>query len=272
MLGERHECRRSAVVGEQRRVLDASREVDRAAEPQALDERDHPGVELRLVAEGTDEDELRFRIDAAPVVRKHPHQIVLPFVGRYAAHEEEHAAEALPAREHRLVRRHSEMLPVQKNGNAGRLLVPRLGERAAVEFGDADTELERRCDPRELSQPETSEGRGVRIDAAEELRWRDVVIHEHAARRDLDQLIDDLAAHREMDDEQIIRLHLPEEPAVRPHIGDAGLRLDRVRERVIAPVPDLLAQREDVVAHGVAGREGWMELMHPHFGACPITA
>src|SRR5205814_8787434 len=145
-------------------------------------------------------------------------------------------------------------------------------ERPPVEFGYADPELERRRDARELPQAEARERGRVRVDAAEEFGWRDVVIHEHAARGDLHELIDDLAAHREMDEEQIVRLDLAEEPAIRANVGDARLRLDRVGERLVAPVPDLLAQREDVVAHSVAGREGRVELMDSHFGACPITA
>ena len=112
----------------------------------------------------------------------------------------------------------------------------------------------------------------MRVDAAEKLRWGDVVIDEHAARRDLDELIDHLAAHREVDDEQVIRVHFAEETPVGAHVRDARLRLDGVCERVIAPVPELLAQREDVVAHRVARGEGRMELVDPHLGAYPITA
>ncbi len=98
------------------------------------------------------------------------------------------------------------------------------------------------------------------------------MINEHAARGDLDELVDDLAAHREMDDQKVFRLHFAEEPAVRTHVGDAGLGLDRVGERVVPPVTELLAQREDVIAHRVARGKGRVELVHSHFGAYPITA
>ena len=164
------------------------------------------------------------------------------------------------------------MLPIEEYRDARGLFVPRFGERAAVEFGDADPELERGRDARQLPQPEARERRRVRVDAAEELGWRDVVVHEHAARGDLDELVDDLAAHREMDDQKIVRLHVAEEPAVRAHVGDAGLRLDRVGERVVPPVTELLAQREDVIAHRVAWGKGRVGLVHSHCGAYPITA
>ena len=116
-------------------------------------------------------------------------------------------------------------------------------------------------------------GGGVRIDAAEELGGRDVVVDEDASRLDLHELVDDLVAHREVDDEHVVRLHVAEQPAVRAHVGDAGLRLDRVRVRVIAPSADALAEREDVVAHRVGGREDRMELVDGgHDGARPTTA
>ena len=272
MLRERDEGGRGAVIREQRRVIDAPGEPHGAAEAESLDERDHARMELRLVAVRTDEDELRFGIDAAPVVRQHPNEVVLPLVRRDAAHEEKRGPHSLPPREHRVVRRHREVLPVEKNRDARRLLIPGFDERTPIELGDADPELERRRDARELPQAKACERRRVGVDAAEELGWGDVVIHEHTARGDLHELIDDLAAHRKMDEEQIVGLDLAEEPAIRAHVGDAGLRLDRVGERVVAPVPDLLAQREDVVAHRVAGREARVELMDSHFGACPITA
>ena len=164
------------------------------------------------------------------------------------------------------------MLPIEQDRHACGLLVPSLCEGTPVELGYADPELERRRDARELPQPKPRERRRVRVDAAEELGRRDVVIDEDAARRDLHELVDDLAAHREMDDEEIVRLDLAEEPTIRTHVRDAGLRFDRVGERVVAPVPGHLAQREDVVAHRVARRERRMKLVHPHAGACPITA
>ena len=80
MLRERHERRSGAVVGEQRCVVDAPREVNRTAEAETLDERDDARVELRLIAERADKDELRFGVDAAPEVRQHSHEIVLPFI------------------------------------------------------------------------------------------------------------------------------------------------------------------------------------------------
>ena len=229
-------------------------------------------MELRLIAVRADENELGFRIDAAPVVGEHPYEIVLPLVRRDPPHEEKDGPQTLPARQYGIVWRQREMLPVEKDRYARRLLVSRLDQRAAVELGHADPELERRRDARQLPQPKAGERRGVRVDAAEELGGRDVVIDEHAARRDLDELVDDLAAHREVDDQEIFRLHVTKEAAVRPHVGDAGLGLDRVRERFIAPVPDLLAQRKDVVAHRVARSERRMELMDSHFGAWPMTA
>ena len=273
VLRERHEALRGAVVREQRRAVDAAGEVHRAPETQPLDERDHAGVILRLVAERAHEHEVRLRIDAAPVVREHAHQIVLPLVWRDPTDEEEHATETLPAREHRVVGRRREVRPVDEDGHASRLLVAGLGERAAVELGDADAKLERRRDPRELPQPEPRMGGGVRIDAAEELGGRDVVVDEDASRLDLHELVDDLVAHREVDDEHVVRLHVAEQPAVRAHVGDAGLRLDRVRVRVIAPSADAFAEREDVVAHRVGGREDRMELVDGgHDGARPTTA
>jgi hypothetical protein len=80
VLGQRDEGRRGAVIREQRRVVDAPGEVDRAAESEPLDERDDARVELRLVAIRANEDELRLRIDAAAVVGQHPHQIVMALV------------------------------------------------------------------------------------------------------------------------------------------------------------------------------------------------
>ena len=87
------------------------------------------------------------------------------------------------------------------------------------------------------------------------------------------ELVDDRVSHREVDDDHVVRLHVAEQPAVRAHVGDAGLRLDRVRVRVIAPSADALAEREDVVAHRVGGREDRVELVDGgHDGARPTTA
>ena len=83
--------------------------MHRAAETQPLDERDHARVILRLVAERAHEHEVRFGIDAAPVVREHAHEIVLPLVWRDPTDEEEHAPKALPPREHRVVGRRREV-------------------------------------------------------------------------------------------------------------------------------------------------------------------
>ena len=69
---------------------------------------------------------------------------------RDAAHEEKHAAKTLPARKDRIVRRHREMFPIEEDRDTRGLLVSGFDERAAVELRDADPELERRCDAREL--------------------------------------------------------------------------------------------------------------------------
>ena len=99
------------------------------------------------------------------------------------------------------------------------------------------------------------------------------MIDEDPARRDLEDLVDDLAAHREMHDDEIAGMHIAEHAPVRAHINDSRLCLDRVRERLEAPVADLLAKREHVIAHRVARCEHRMELVNPHFaGAQPITA
>src|SRR5205807_7705568 len=125
-----------------------------------------------------------------------PYEVVRPLVRRDPSHEEKDGPQTLPARQYGIAWRKREMLPIEKDRYACRLLVSRIDESAPVELGHADPELERGRDARQLPQPEARERRGVRVDAAEELGRRDVVIDEHAARRDLDELVDDLAAHR----------------------------------------------------------------------------
>jgi len=56
---------------------------------------------------------------------------------------------------------------------------------------------------------------GVRVDAHEELRRRDVVIDEHATRGETRELVEDFMAHREVQDERVVRADLAEQLAVR---------------------------------------------------------
>jgi hypothetical protein len=126
----------------------------------------------------------------------------------------------------------------------------------------------------DLPQAEPRVRRGVVVDAAEELRRRHAVVDEHAPSLDLDQLVEDLAADREVQDERVLRLDGPEEAPVRQRV-DAGLDLERVRVGLVAPASQPAAQREDVIAHRVAVRENGVELVHRgrhDDGARPITA
>ena len=156
----------------------------------------------------------------------------------------------------------------------GRLAEPHVVEVLAIESRDADREIDGGRDLLELPQAETREGRGVVVDTAEELGRRDVVIHEHAARRDLHQLVEHLVAHREMQDQRVLGAHGAEQPAVRQRLVlHRGLRLHREGVGLEAPRAQAIPQREDVIAHRVAGRQHRMELMdRGHFGARPTTA
>src|SRR5439155_20265218 len=83
-----------------------------------------------------------------------------------------------------------------------------------------------------------------------------------AAGRELRELVEDLVAHREMQHERVVRAHRAEELAVRARLAvDAVLRLNRVRLRVVAPLAEARAQREDVIGHRVVRREDRMELV-----------
>ena len=93
---------------------------------------------------------------------------------------------------------------------------------ASGDFGEAPNW---RREARELAQPEPRVHRGVVVHAAEELRRGHVVIDEHLPRGQLRELVEHLVAHREVEDEQVRRLHRPEEPPVRQDSVGAGLRL-----------------------------------------------
>src|SRR2546429_4884542 len=80
VLGERDEHRGRLVVRDERGDVDGAREQDRAAQPEPLDERLDPPVVLRLITERADQDERGLGVDAAPVVREHSHEIILPLV------------------------------------------------------------------------------------------------------------------------------------------------------------------------------------------------
>ena len=77
-----------------------------------------------------------------------------------------------------------------------------------------------------------------------------------------------------MEQHEIVRRDVAEQPPVRQDLVGPGLRLDRVRVGLVAPVPEPPLQREDVVAHRVPRCEHRVELVDARHraGVQPMTA
>jgi len=100
------------------------------------------------------------------------------------------------------------------------------------------------------------------------------VIDEHLPGAELRELREDLVPHREVQEHQIVGSDIAEQPPVREDVRRSGLRLHRVRVRLVPPATQTLLQREDVVAHRVTRCEHRMELVDAgHAGGVqPTTA
>jgi hypothetical protein len=153
------------------------------------------------------------------------------------------------------------------------------GTLAAVVVAHPDAEIDRRGQRRQLLPAELGMQRGVRVDAAEELGGRDVVIDEDLPRGQLHELIEDLIAHRVVEDERVVRLDRAEEPAIREHPAiQIAARFDGVHPRVVPGPAGELVQGDDVIADRVRRDERRVEVVdRRHYGmdvvgARPMTA
>ena len=191
----------------------------------------------------------------------------MPLVRRDPADEEELRGGVAPPVEDGGIRRRVVRLPVDEQRHDGGPAEAGLVERPAVELGYPDGEVDVRREGRELPETALGEERDVRRDALEEFRRRDVVVDENRARRETRERRERLVADREMEYEEVLGRDRAEQPPVRHDALDPGLRLDGVGVGLVTEGTEERAQREHVVADGVARSERRMELMDPRHQA-----
>jgi len=261
-------------VRDELRCRDRARERDRGLEVERFDELDQARVVLRLIAIPADQDEPGVRVDARAVVREQRMRSSWRLCGATRPTNSSSETNAGPARHDRVIRRRVVRPPVDEDRHVRRARVAGGVELALVVLGDADGELHRRGELGKLPPPEPGVRRGVGVDAAKELGRCDVVVNEHLPRAELRELREHLVPHREVQEHEIVGPHVAEQPAVRQHLIGPGLRLDRVRVGLVAPVPQPLLQREHVVAHRVTRCQHRVELVDARHGAGvqPMTA